>query len=102
MLGEKILQPSVAELIKRPDGTQDTSLFGVMEESQEAHRRMPAPGELNKSKRLSTTACSSRSATPSGRAATRPVRQRLNPALLLVLLISELPFQLFSHGLYPG
>jgi hypothetical protein len=50
LLGEEVLQPSVAELITWPDRTKDTSLAGVVKESHEVHRHMPAPGEPNKGK----------------------------------------------------
>jgi len=46
--GEMILQASVPELIDRADCTEDASFAGVVEESHEAHRCMPAPGELGK------------------------------------------------------
>jgi hypothetical protein len=50
LLGEAILQASVAELVDRPDSAQDVAFSGVFEEPQEAERSVPARGELRKGK----------------------------------------------------
>ena len=50
LLREAVLQASVPKLIHRSDCTKDTPLASVVEESHEAHRCMPAPGELSRGK----------------------------------------------------
>lgn len=41
----------MAELVKRPDGAQNTALTGIFEEPYEANRGMPTYSELHKRKR---------------------------------------------------
>ena len=51
LVGEAILQASVAELVDRSDGAQDIAFASVLKKPHKAYRGVPAPGKLSKRER---------------------------------------------------
>jgi len=53
LVGEPILQASVAELVDRSDGAQNVAFAGILKKAHKANRGVLAPGKLSKSERCS-------------------------------------------------